>query len=359
MTYLIAAAGTGGHVFPGLAVGEALMELGVPRDSIMYVGGDRLEADVYPSNGFRFLSIELAGLQRSLTAKNLRIPAVVYRARRRVEDLIDESDIRAVLGMGGYVTIPVGLAARARRVPFFNAEQNAGAGLANRISARWARVTFTSFSETAGLPGGEWVGNPVRRPFWEFDRSAHQAEARERYDLDTDRPTVGVFGGSLGARAINEAVAEMAVHWDGPSFQMVHLTGPEHLDDLAKRSPAAGVTWRRRAFEDRMELFYAAADLVVARAGGAVAELTATATPSILVPGQFGSGSHQEDNAEVLAKAGAARVVSQDGIGQIGSTLRELLEDPGSLAEMARAAAELAKPGAALSIAHTMIEAAR
>lgn len=359
MIFLIAAAGTGGHVFPGLSVGEALIDLGVAKADIIYVGGDRLEAQIYPREGFEFLQVPLAGLKRSLTPENARIPLVVIKARNRIAGAIDTRDIRVVLGMGGYVTIPAALAARKRRVPFFNAEQNAEAGLANRVTARWARETFVSFPDTGGLPEASWVGNPVRKAFWDFDRQGLRPVALERYDLEPETPVVGVFGGSLGALSINQAVAGMLESWSGPPVQVVHLTGESHHDSLAAQMSGDGVTWRRIGFEDRMELFYAVCDVVIARAGGAVAELTATATPSILVPGQFGSGGHQEGNARFLEQSGAAAIVEQDDLhAELGKTLIEIIEDPDRRAAMARAADDISKPDAARTIARTMMEAA-
>lgn len=354
---MIAAAGTGGHVYPGLSVAEALVASGVRRDDIVFVGGDRLEADVYPAAGFPFLQVELAGLKRSLTLDNMRIPGVVRRAGQRVGEEIDARGTRVVLGMGGYVTIPVGWAARRKHVVFFNAEQNAEAGLANRVAARWARATFVSFPDTGGLSNGEWVGNPVRQPFWEFDREALRGDAVSRYDLDPGIPTLGVFGGSLGAKAINDAIADMLGSWGGGPLQVVHLTGSEHLSDMEARTSASEVTWRRVGFEDRMDLFYAAVDLVVARAGGAVAELTATATPSVLVPGSFGSGGHQDENARALARVGAGRVVTQDRLHDLAGVVDEIMGDSDLRTKMAQAATAMAKPQAALTIARVMREA--
>ncbi len=358
MTFLIAAAGTGGHVYPGLAVGEALIELGVPKSDVRFVGGDRMESTVYPEHGFEFTSVELAGLRRSLTFSNLRLPAVVWRARGAIGELIDAKGIRVVLGMGGYVTIPAGMAARSRRVVFFNAEQNAQAGMANKIAARWARASFVSFPHTAGLPDGRWVGNPVRRELRGFDRPSARSEALQRYGLNDGVTTVGVFGGSLGAKSINEAVAAMAGAWTGGPIQMIHLTGAAHIDDMGSRPSAAGVHWVRRGFEDDMPGFYAVSDLVVARAGGAVSELTATGSASLLVPGDFGSGSHQAENARYLAEAGAAVILEQSALGDLGSVVGDLISSPDRLESMRAASAGLAKPDAAVTIARSMIEAA-
>lgn len=359
MTFLIAAAGTGGHVFPGLSVGEALVDMGVSHRDVLYVGGDRLEATVYPREGFRFLQVRLAGLRRSLTVDNLRIPGVVLRARKTITGEMVKEDVRVVLGMGGYVTVPVALAARKQQVLFFNAEQNAEAGLANKLTARWAEETFVSFPDTGGLPGGTWVGNPVRKPFWSFDRASLRPEALQRYDLDPGIPVLGVFGGSLGARVINDALAKILEVWTGPPIQVVHLTGTSHVDDLGDLSAPADVTWRRLGFEESMDQFFAASDVVMARAGGAVAEITATATPSVLIPGRFGSGGHQEGNARFLERAGAAEVLSEDSLDRLADVVTGLMTDAERREAMAAASRGVSKPEAARTIARRMIEAAQ
>lgn len=359
MTYLIAAAGTGGHVFPGLAVGEALVDLGTERSEVLYVGGDRLESDVYPSEGFPFLEVELRGLQRSLTPKNLTLPSIVLRARNRIRSAIADRGTRVVLGMGGYVTVPAALAARRQGVALMNSEQNAEAGLGNRVAARWSTRTFGSFPETSGLPDAEWVGNPVRVPFWSFDRVALKGAAETRYRLGPGVPVLGVFGGSLGAGAINEAVVALVGAWNGPAIQVVHLTGKRNYEALADVLAPSAVAWRRVPFEDAMEYFYAASDLVIARAGGAVAELTATATPAVLIPGEFGSAGHQAGNARYLSDTGAAVTLTESEIGGLSDAVRQILFDEARLSSMRQASQRIAKPGAAHTIARAMIEVAR
>lgn len=357
MTYLIAAAGTGGHVFPGLAVGEALVDLGIARSDVLFVGGNRMEATICPAEGFPFLEVEIRGLRRSLSPSNLGLPVVVRRASNRIAEAITDRGVRAVLGKGGYVTIPAGLAARRTRVPLFISEQNASAGLANRIASRWASRTFGSFPVTEGMPGAEWVGNPVRRPFWDFDRERLRPKALGRYGLDPEIPVVGVFGGSLGSGVINGAVADMASKWQGPRFQLLHIVGDRFFEEAAHGDREGPVRTRTIGFEESMEHFYAAADLVVARSGGAVAELTATASPSVLIPGRFGSSGHQEGNARFLEQTGAAVVLDEDEIFRLGDVIAEVL-DGGRLAGMAQAARQIARPRAAHDIAAAMIEAA-
>ncbi len=355
MTYAIAAAGTGGHVFPALSVGEALVRRGVPRGDVLFVGGDRLEAREVPRAEFPFVAVPLAGLQRRLTLANLAVPRVVVRAVRAIAGELAGRDVQVVLGMGSYVTVPAGWAARRVGARLVVSEQNAEAGLANRITARFADRVCGSFPHTRGLEA-EWVGNPLRPEFVGFDREALRAEALAYYDLAPGIPTVGIFGGSLGAGVLNEAVGRLVRTWRGGPLQVVHLAGGAHLPGLRDAPRVADVTWRVVGFEERMDLFYAAADVVVSRAGGAVAELTATRTPAILVPGSFGSGRHQRSNAEALAAAGAAVVVAEAELDRLGSVLAELLADPVRRKAMAGAAAELARPDAADRIAAIMEE---
>lgn len=356
MTYAVAAAGTGGHVFPGLAVGEALVAAGVPRSDVLYVGGARMEQAVYPDAGFPFHQVELRGLVRSLDSRNLGIPSVVARAARSMAREFEARNVRVVLGMGGYVTIPAAIAARRRRIALMVAEQNAHAGLANRIAGRVARRRFGAFPTTHGL-AAEWVGNPVRRSIAEFDRERLAAEAVERYGHPGDVPVVGIFGGSLGARAINEAILEAFVGWNGRRLAVLHIAGTDHAGEVAERAAASPLWWRVLGFEDRMDVFYSACDLIVARAGGAVAELTVTGSPAILVPGGFGSAGHQLANAQALEQAGSALVLPESDIGRIGEVVSSVLFDRDRLVRMAAAARTLARPDAADHIAHAMIDA--
>ncbi len=357
MTFAIAAAGTGGHVFPGLAVGRSLMSEGVGRDQILFVGGARLESEVYPTEGFPFLSVELRGLKRSLSVGNLGIPRVVGRAVSRIGAELSDRGVGAVLGMGGYVTVPAGLAAKRRRIPLMVSEQNAEAGLANRMMGRLATRMFGSFPTTHGLRGAEWVGNPIRPEI--TDGAVTRKDAADHFGLDPNLTTIGVIGGSLGAKALNEAVTTMVAQWDGPAVQIVHLCGPAAEDEMRGQAARSGMSWRVVGFEPRMEMFYPLVDLVVARAGGMVAELTATATPSILVPGRFGSGDHQARNALVLERHGAAVVMEEDHLERLGGTVVAILTGEGRLDEMRGACTSLSRPDAATTIARAMIGAVR
>jgi UDP-N-acetylglucosamine--N-acetylmuramyl-(pentapeptide) pyrophosphoryl-undecaprenol N-acetylglucosamine transferase len=341
-------------------VGEALVAAGVAQEDVAFIGGDRLEARVFPEAGFPFLQIEVQGLQRGEILANLRIPAILVRARRRAIQIVRERKVDAVLGFGNYITVPVAMAARRLAVPLFIHEQNAHAGLANRMVSRWARESFVSFPNTAGLTRPTYTGNPLRAIFTGFDRDGLRSGAQTHFGLVPDRVTIGVYGGSLGAKAINDAVVRMVAEWEGPEIQLVHLVGrngAELIDAQLKQGERVGV-WNRRSFEDRMDLFFAASDLVIARASGSIAEMLATATPSILVPGGFGSSGHQAANAEFAARTGAARVLPEAQLGTLGAVVEALVGEPGRLAAMAAAARSHARPDAAETIAHRLLEAA-
>lgn len=355
MSYAIAAAGTGGHVFPALAVGEALVESGVDRADVHFLGGSRLESEVFPAAGFPFHRFEIRGLRRNLSPSNLALPWLMGRVVVQMRGVCLAHRVRVVLGMGGYVTPPAIVAGRTARAVGMVSEQNAEAGLGTRIAARFSAQVFGSFPSTRGLGRAEWVGNPVRSPIAHFDRAALREEGLRHFGLEGDRPVVGVFGGSLGAGAINQEIARIVRVGSGPDVRFLHLVGERFRPDFD--NTGRDDRWKVIGFESRMELFYAVSDLVVARAGGAVAELSATHTPAVLIPGDFGSGSHQADNARVFAERGAAMVVEQSGIEGLARVLTEILEDGSRLAAMRKAMGELAKPEAAHIIAGRMREA--
>jgi UDP-N-acetylglucosamine--N-acetylmuramyl-(pentapeptide) pyrophosphoryl-undecaprenol N-acetylglucosamine transferase len=268
----------------------------------------------------------------------------------------DERRVRAVLGMGGYVTIPAAWAGRRVGARVAVAEQNAEAGLANSVVSRIADSAFGAFPSTARMPKAQWVGNPVRASLSRFDRDVIRPGAMQSYGLDPETPVLGVFGGSLGAGVINRAVVELAGTWDGPPIQILHLAGDQHAAELSANAAQAPVTWRVVGFEEQMDRFYAACDLIVARAGGAVAELALTRTPAILIPGGFGSGAHQEANAAAFAEVGGAVVISEAEVHRLPAVVGELVADPGRRTRMAGCLGALAKPDAADVIAACMEE---
>jgi UDP-N-acetylglucosamine--N-acetylmuramyl-(pentapeptide) pyrophosphoryl-undecaprenol N-acetylglucosamine transferase len=348
----IAAAGTGGHVYPALAVAGALEESGLARSDVFFLGGDRIEAEAIPAAGYRFAGYELTKLRRTLTLENLRIPFVVRRAARAMADELRRSDAAALLGMVGYVTVPAALAARQAGIPFLVHEQNASPTLAARFGARRARRTLLGLpGRSEGLPRSEIVGNPLRPALAAFERAALRATARARYGLPAAGPVVGILGGSLGAKALNAAARDVVLAARCP---VLHLTGPQAagLGDQIDGS----LPWIRIPYEPEMQDFYAAIDLVVCRAGAmTVSELAATGTPAVFVPLERVG---QTANAAVLATAGGAVVVPQEHIARLPGVVAGLVGDPAARAGMAAAAFRISRPDAARLVAAHLLEVA-
>ena len=356
MTYAFAAAGTGGHVFPALAVADALVADGVDRSEIVFFGGDRMEAKTVPAAGYDFVPVELRGLKRSLALQNLGIPRVVWSARNRMADEMRRRKTRGCIVFGGYVSVPAALAARKVGAKVFVQEQNAKAGLANRFVARMAERVFVGFGAAREqLKGAELTGNPLRPVFSHFDREQLRTEGRRRYELPDDVPVLGVLGGSLGAKVLNEVVAALVMSVDPEHLAIVHLTGRPHYEEIAETAARAAVTWRPVAFEDRMELFYAAADLVLSRAGAmTINELTATGTPAVVVP--LGLGTNQAANVLELEAAGGLVHVSQTQMDQVPIVIDQLIVDQARRTAMGAAMASHGRPAAARVIADALRE---
>jgi len=355
VTVAIAAAGTGGHVMPALAVARALVAGGLDPGEVVFLGGDRFEARAVPAAGFPFLPFPMAALRRSMSPRNLAIPQVVWRTARAMSAALAERGTRVVLGMGGYATVPAALAARRRGLPLFVQEQNAIPGLAVRLAARRAEAAFVGLPGPAQrLPRAVLTGNPLRAELADFDRGALAGAARRRYELPERALVLGVLGGSLGARVLNRAVPEVVRAWEDGSLAVVHIAGAE-VDEVAPLAAAASLPWRCLPFEEQMEYFYAAADLVVCRAGAmTVSELAATGTPAVLVPLER-VGQHH--NAAALVSGGGARLLHQDRVARLPEVVAGLLGDPSARAEMGRRARLSARPEAAAHIAARLREA--
>lgn len=358
MTFAFAAAGTGGHVYPALAVADALVADGVDRESIVFFGGDRMESKTVPAAGYDFVEVELRGLKRSLSPENLGIPRVVVNARRRMASEMERRGTKVCIVFGGYVSVPAAMAAGRVGAKLFVQEQNARPGLANRVVARRADRVFVGFAAARErLPHAELTGNPLRPEFSKFDRAGLRSAARQRYEVPADLPVLGVLGGSLGAKVINDATTALAMAIEDDHLAIVHLTGRPHYEEINDLASQSTLPWRPVAFEDRMDLFYAASDLVLSRAGAmTVNELAATGTPAVVVP--LGLGTHQSANVMELEAAGGLVQVEQTQIDQVPIIIDQLIVDRARREAMATVMATHGRPAAARVIADAMKEAA-
>lgn len=333
-SYLLAGGGTAGHVNPLLAVADALRE----RDStatILVLGtAEGLESRLVPERGYELLIVDKVPFPRRPNAQAAAFPARFRRAIAQVRAHIRQHGIDVVVGFGGYASAPAYVAARRERVPFVVHEANAKPGLANVLGARAAAGVGVAFAGTP-LRGSEVVGMPLRREVITLDRAARRAEAAEYFGLDPDRPVLLVFGGSLGAQRLNDALADSWRDILAAGWQLLHVTGER--SDLADPG-VPGYALRR--YVDRMDLAFALADLIVSRSGSAtVSEISALGIPALYVPYSVGNGE-QRLNAGSAVAAGAAQLL--DDATFDGDAVRRivvpLLGDPDRIRRMAEAA---------------------
>jgi UDP-N-acetylglucosamine--N-acetylmuramyl-(pentapeptide) pyrophosphoryl-undecaprenol N-acetylglucosamine transferase len=349
--------GTAGHVYPALTVAE---QFAAAPDEVTFVGTpDGLEARIVPAAGVAFRSLAASGFDRArpwtLLTSSLRIAASTLRAWRWLG--AERPDV--VVGFGGYVSIPVGLAAALRRVPLVLHEQNSVPGIANRVLSRFAQAVAVTYQESASLFARPdrviLTGNPVRRAVLDADRTA----GRRSLGLPPDALVLLVFGGSRGARHLNTALIGLRARLlSVPGLQIIHVTGkaesPSVVAALYKAGGDGGGRWRVLDYLEDMGSALAAADLVVARAGAtSIAEITALGVPSVLVPYPFATDDHQTKNAQALVAHGAAEVIADADVDgkRFGDVVIGLLGDGAARATMAAASLALGRPDAALRVA--------
>lgn len=350
---VIAAGGTAGHVVPALAVADALRDRSA---EVSFAGtAERAEATLVPAAGYELDALRVRGLDRRNPIRAAGAAILAGRAVAAARGILRRRAVDVVVGAGGYVAGPVGLAATMARVPIVLMEADSHLGLANRMLSGRARRVCLAFP-IAGREGERFLvtGRPVPRAVLDADRSA----ARARFGIDADAPCALVFGGSLGARTINDAAAEAFAEGER-DFWVLHICGRRDYESIAARLDGAP-RYVLVAYEPHLGDALAAADLVVARAGGSIFEIAAAGRPAILVPYPHATADHQRTNAEWMSDAGAAVVLDDAGLD--AKSLREAVEpliaEPGRLAAMAEAARRLAMPDAAERIADEVMEAA-
>jgi len=350
-TILVMAGGTGGHVFPGLAVADYLHARGW---RVVWMGNpEGMEAKLVPARGYEMAWVRFAALRGKGLLRKLLLPVNLLRAFGQALGALSRVKPNVVLGMGGYVTFPGGMMAALSGRPLVVHEQNSVAGLANRVLAGVADRILSGFPGV--LRQGEWAGNPVRAEIAALPLPA------QRYAGRSGPLDVLVVGGSLGARALNEAMPRaLALLQLAERPRVTHQSGAKQIDDLRAAYAAAGVEAQLLPFIDDMAARYAAADLVVCRAGAlTIAELAAAGVASVLVPFPQAVDDHQTGNARFLSEAGAAILLPQRELTpeKLAALLRELTRE--KLAAMAEKARALAKPEATRAVAEACMEIAR
>jgi len=336
MQVVLAGGGTAGHIEPALNLADSLRR-GDPEVGITALGTPKgLEDRLVPARGYALRMIPPVPLPRRPSAELVTLPARVRDALGQTEAILDEVAADVVVGFGGYVALPAYLAARRRGVPLVVHEANARPGLANRLGARL--TPFVAEAVAGTLPRARRIGIPLRRSISTLDRAATRDAARAALGLDPHRPVLLVFGGSQGAQRINAAVAGALPGLLALGLEVLHSVGPANIDAVTVQDPR----YHPVAYLDRMDLAYAAADLVVSRSGAMTcAELAAVGLPAIYVPFPIGNGEQRLNALPVVGAGGGLLVADEDlDAHTLLEDVRALVADPQRLGQMGQRAAE-------------------
>lgn len=360
MNIVLAGGGTAGHTSPLIATAQQLRRLS-PTCDLLCIGTPKgLETRVIPEAGLDLALIPPVPLPRRLTPELLAVPGRLWDAVKQAAAVLRRHETAVVVGFGGYVSLPVYLAAWRAKLPIVLHEQNAVPGLANRIAARFAGQIAVSFPDTA-LPGAQYLGLPVRAGIAGLDRAASRAHAREMFGLPAAGPVLLVSGGSQGARSINTALSGAVDRLLAEGVSVLHVLGPANLtpDILPREQESTGAAYRPLAYVDAMEEAYAAADLMVGRSGaGTVMETAMVGLPTIFVPLPHGNGE-QARNARFLVEAAAAVMIPDPALtaDALAAAVLGLVGDPARLDVMSTRCRELVPAGAAEALAELVLSA--
>ena len=352
---VVTGGGTGGHLFPGIAIARAF-ERRLAEAAVLFVGtGRELERRVVAEAGYRHAVLQVGGLKGLGLFRQLHSLAALPGAVVRAGAILWRFRPAVVIGVGGYAAGPVCLAAWLMRIPVCLQEQNSLPGITNRLLARLARRIYTSFGESqAHFPAAKVLltGNPVREAIIDLGRKNRLRTPERPF-------TILVAGGSQGARSINTAIIEMLPHIDAPrTLRIIHQCGADDLERVRQAYAAAGLDARSEAFFSDMDRQYAQADLAVCRAGATtVAELTCVGLPALFIPFPHAADNHQEINARAVVSAEAGEMIRESELNgeTLWSHIRRLRNDPQRLARMAQRACSLGRPEAADTIVSDIV----
>ncbi|WP_291779235.1 undecaprenyldiphospho-muramoylpentapeptide beta-N-acetylglucosaminyltransferase [Cecembia sp.] len=351
---IISGGGTGGHIYPAIAIANAWKEAH-PEAKILFVGADgKMEMSKVPEAGYEIKGLPVAGLQRSLSLSNLSFPLKLLKSLGMAKDILQAFAPKAVVGVGGYASGPVLYAAQKRGIPTLIQEQNSYAGLTNKILAKKAKsicVAYLGMDKFFPKEKIQYTGNPVRKDI--LDLSGKKEKAWAHFDLDADRKTILVLGGSLGARTINRAVLADMKAFEDEGYQLLWQSGKFYYEDMAEKVKLSALKHIHvREFIKEMDLAYAAADLIVSRAGAlSVSELSLVGKPVIFIPSPNVAEDHQSKNAMAYVQKEAAILLKDsEAIGKLKASVDTIFSDPSKSEKMGKNIKKLAKPEAANEI---------
>jgi UDP-N-acetylglucosamine--N-acetylmuramyl-(pentapeptide) pyrophosphoryl-undecaprenol N-acetylglucosamine transferase len=344
---LISGGGTGGHIYPALAIANAWMEKH-PDSEILFVGAQgKMEMQKVPEAGYSIKGLPVAGLQRKLTLANLSFPIKLWRSLR----IVKEFNPHLVVGVGGYASGPVLYAAQNKGIPTLLQEQNSYAGLTNKLLAKKAAKICVAYPEMDRFFPKEKLkltGNPVRKDL--LDLAGKREQGIQVFGLDPIRKTILVLGGSLGARTLNLAMLKHMEDLEKEGYQVLWQSGKFYFKDMEVALEKAGLTHiHLREFIREMDLAYAAADVIVSRAGAlSVSELCLVGKPVIFIPSPNVAEDHQTKNANACVKQGAAVLLADaDAVAKFKEYIDDLLQQEDNAQALATAIKKLAMPEAA------------
>jgi UDP-N-acetylglucosamine--N-acetylmuramyl-(pentapeptide) pyrophosphoryl-undecaprenol N-acetylglucosamine transferase len=356
---IISGGGTGGHIYPAIAIANALKEID-PTIEVLFVGAEgKMEMEKVPKAGYKIIGLPIAGINRSNLLANLSFPKKLLTSLTRARGIIKDFDPDVAVGVGGYASGPLLLAASMMGVPFLIQEQNSYAGVTNKILSKKARKICVAYPNMEKFFSDEKIlmtGNPVRKDI--LDVSSKRQEALQRFGLQIDKKTLLVIGGSQGAKTINEAIDGGLTQLVEFGYQVIWQTGKLYIDRAKKTAEVFSGKVYVSDFIYEMDLAYAAADVVVSRAGAlSVSELCLAAKPSILVPLPTAAEDHQTMNAMSLVNNDAAVLVKDKSAREdlIKATLN-LLQDTDRQSVLSKNICQLAKPEAARQIAEEVLK---
>ena len=357
---IISGGGTGGHIYPAISIANAL-KLIDPTVEILFVGAQgRMEMEKVPAAGYKIVGLPMAGIQRSLTLKNFSVPFKLMKSLSEAGRVIKEFKPDVVVGVGGYASGPVLFMANRRGIPTLIQEQNSYAGVTNKILSKRAKCICTAYDGMERFFPAQSIiktGNPVRQDLVNLDEK--RAEAYTFFGLDPNKKTVLVLGGSLGARTINRTIAAHLGEIKEQDFQVLWQTGKFYISDSKKAVEESGATnVKEMDFIYKMDLAFAAADVVVSRAGaGTISELCLVAKPCILVPSPNVSEDHQTKNAMALVNVDAAQLVTDaDCNEKLINEVVALVNNPEKCALLTKNIAKLGIANSAERIANEVLK---